>query len=120
MEARRKRSEEPAAKTPSSQEQIAYFRSLVSGQHPRQTKSIQLKAETHGFALVPMAGVSLLNAQLNLPALWSPEKKASPGLLCLEVPTLTLSPRRGGKIASARLLLSFFLCFLLSLLFWGV
>lgn len=71
MEARRKNSEELAAKTPSSQEEIAYFRSLVSSQHPKQTKSIKLKAKTHGFSLVSVAGVCLFNTQLNLPTLWS-------------------------------------------------
>lgn len=53
MEARRKLSEEPAAKTPSSQEQITYFRSLVSGPHPKQTESIQLKSKNPWVCLGP-------------------------------------------------------------------
>lgn len=104
MEARRKRSEELAAKTPNSQEEIAYFRSLVSSQHPKQTKSIKLKAKTHGFSLVSVvsvAGVCLLNTQLNLPTLWSlPGRKPAKtyGAYSMEVLTLIFSLRKGGTI----------------------
>lgn len=73
MEARRKRSEELAAKTPLSQEQTAYFKeSCFRSTSKTNKKSIQLRAKTHGFALDSMAGLSLLKAQLNLPALGSP------------------------------------------------
>lgn len=94
------------------------LRSLVSGQHPTQTnKQKAYSSKQKPMALPRSPWLESAYWRLNSTSLQSPRKKASPGWRCLEVLTLILSLRRGGTIASGRLLLYVFLCFLLPFLF---